>query len=89
MSQGQRMDEWKRIKNGDALIAIGTRSAVFAPFKELGLIIIDEEQEHTYKSEKTPRFHAREVAKFRAVQHNALLLLYAPNRAKARIILNS
>ncbi len=75
MSQGQRMDEWKRIKNGDALIAIGTRSAVFAPFHNLGLIIIDEEQEHTYKSEKTPRFHAREVAKFRAVQHNALLLL--------------
>ncbi|MBR3909528.1 MAG: primosomal protein N' [Clostridia bacterium] len=75
MSQGQRMDEWKRIKNGDALIAIGTRSAVFAPFENLGLIIIDEEQEHTYKSEKTPRFHAREVAKFRAVQHNALLCL--------------
>jgi primosomal protein N' (replication factor Y) len=75
MSQGQRMDEWKRIKNGDALIAIGTRSAVFAPFSNLGLIIIDEEQEHTYKSEKTPRFHAREVAKFRAVQNNALLLL--------------
>ena len=75
MSQGQRMDEWKRIKNGDALIAIGTRSAVFAPFKDLGLIIIDEEQEHTYKSEKTPRFHAREVAKFRVAQHNALLLL--------------
>ena len=75
MSQGQRMDEWKRIKNGDALIAIGTRSAVFAPFENLGLIIIDEEQEHTYKSEKTPRFHAREVAKFRVIEHNALLVL--------------
>lgn len=75
MSQGQRMDEWKRIKNGDALIAIGTRSAVFAPFENLGLIIIDEEQEHTYKSEKTPRFHAREVAKFRAAYHNSLLVL--------------
>ena len=75
MSQGQRMDEWKRIKNGDALIAIGTRSAVFAPFENLGLIIIDEEQEHTYKSEKTPRFHAREVAKFRVAYHNAVLVL--------------
>lgn len=75
MSQGQRMDEWKRIKNGDALIAIGTRSAIFAPFKELGLIIIDEEQEHTYKSEKTPRFHTRDLAKFRTAYHKGLLCL--------------
>lgn len=75
MSMGQRMDEWRRIKNGQALIAIGTRSAVFAPFSNLGLIIIDEEQEHTYKSEKTPRFHAREIAKFRSAYHKALLLL--------------
>ncbi len=75
MSQGQRMDEWKRIKNGDALIAIGTRSAIFAPFKDLGLIIIDEEQEHTYKSEKSPRFHTRELAKFRTAYHKGLLCL--------------
>lgn len=75
MSQGQRMDEWKRIKNGDALIAVGTRSAIFAPFKDLGLIIIDEEQEHTYKSEKSPRFHTRELAKFRTVHHGGLLCL--------------
>ncbi len=75
MSQGQRMDEWTRIKNGDALIAIGTRSAIFAPFKKLGLIIIDEEQEHTYKSEKTPRFHTRELAKFRTLYHKGLLCL--------------
>lgn len=75
MSQGQRMDEWKRIKNGSALIAIGTRSAIFAPFKDLGLIIIDEEQEHTYKSEKTPRFHTRELAKFRTAYHKGLLCL--------------
>ena len=66
MSMGQRMDEWKRIKDGKALIAIGTRSAVFAPFDNLGLIIIDEEQEHTYKSEQSPRFHARDLATFRA-----------------------
>lgn len=75
MSVGQRLDEWKRIKNGDALIAIGTRSAVFAPFNKLGLIIMDEEHEHTYKSEKSPRFHARELAKFRAYYNNTLLCL--------------
>ncbi len=75
MSLGQRMDEYNRIKQGKALIAIGTRSAVFAPFSKLGLVIIDEEQEHTYKSEKTPRFHARDAAKFRAAYHKCLLCL--------------
>lgn len=75
MSMGQRMDEWTRIKKGDALIAIGTRSAIFAPFKKLGLIIIDEEQEHTYKSEKSPRFHTRDLAKFRVAYHKGLLCL--------------
>ncbi len=75
MSLGQRTDEWKRVKNGEAQVAIGTRSAVFAPFENLGLIIMDEEQEHTYKSEKSPRFHARNVAKFRANRHGAMLLL--------------
>ena len=75
MSMGQRLDEWKRIRDGKALIAIGTRSAVFAPFKDLGLIIIDEEQEHTYKSEKTPRFHTRDLAKFRIAYHKGLLCL--------------
>ncbi len=75
MSLGQRMDEYNRIKQGKATIAIGTRSAVFAPFSDLGLIIIDEEQEHTYKSEKTPRFHTRDLARFRASYHNALLCL--------------
>ncbi|MBR2042937.1 MAG: primosomal protein N' [Clostridia bacterium] len=75
MSQGQRMDEWKRVKNGQAVVAIGTRSAVFAPMDNIGLIVMDEEQEHTYKSEQSPRFHARNVAKFRVNYHNALLLL--------------
>lgn len=75
MSLGQRMDEYNRIKQGKAQIAIGTRSAVFAPFESLGLIIIDEEQEHTYKSEKTPRFHTRDLARFRAGYHNCLLCL--------------
>ena len=62
-------------KNGDALIAVGTRSAIFAPFENLGLIIIDEEQEHTYKSEQSPRFHARTLARFRAKYNKALLCL--------------
>lgn len=75
LSMGQRLDEWKRIKRGEAQIAIGTRSAVFAPFERIGLIIIDEEQEHTYKSEMTPRYHAREVASYRIGCHNGLLVL--------------
>ncbi len=75
LSMGERLDEWKRVKRGEAKIAIGTRSAIFAPFENLGLIVIDEEQEHTYKSESSPRYHARDVARFRAAYHNALLLL--------------
>ena len=75
MSLGQRMDEWKRIRDGKAQIAIGTRSAVFAPFSDLGLIIMDEEHEHTYKSEQSPRFHARDVASFRAAYHKCLFLM--------------
>lgn len=75
LSMGERADEFKRVKSGEAVIAIGTRSAVFAPFENLGLIIMDEEQEHTYKSESNPRYHAREVAKFRASKNGALLLM--------------
>ena len=75
LSVGERMDEWKRIKRGEAAIVVGTRSAVFAPLDNIGLIIIDEEQEHTYKSESTPRYHARDVARYRCARHNALLLL--------------
>lgn len=75
LSLGERLDEYKRVKRGFAKIAVGTRSAVFAPFDNLGLIVMDEEQEHTYKSEQKPRFHARDVAKFRCANENALLLL--------------
>ncbi|MBR5203083.1 MAG: primosomal protein N' [Clostridia bacterium] len=75
LSLGQRLDEWKRIKRGEVQIVVGTRSAVFAPFDKIGLIIIDEEQEHTYKSEMTPRYHTREVASYRIGCHNGLLLL--------------
>lgn len=75
MSMGKRLDEWQRIRSGKALIAIGTRSAIFAPFNDLGLIIIDEEQEHTYKSEKSPRFHTRDLARYRVAYHKGLLCL--------------
>ena len=75
LSAGERIDEWKRVKNGDAKIAIGTRSAVFAPFSDLGLIVMDEEQEHTYKSEMSPRYHAKDVARFRCAYHDSLLVL--------------
>ena len=75
LSLGERYDEWKRAKNGDARLVIGTRSAVFAPFEDLGLIIIDEEQEESYKSENSPRYHARDIAKYRCAKTNSLLLL--------------
>ncbi|MBQ3216222.1 MAG: primosomal protein N' [Oscillospiraceae bacterium] len=71
----ERYDTWKRIRSGEARVILGTRSAVFAPAKELGLLIVDEEQEHTYKSENTPRYHAREVAIYRANQEGAPVLL--------------
>lgn len=75
LSMGERYDEWKRIRRGEARVIIGTRSAVFAPARNLGIIIIDEEQEDTYKSENSPRYHARDVAKYRCAQEDALLLL--------------
>lgn len=75
LSLGERYDEWKRIRNGTARVVVGTRSAVFAPVKNLGMIIIDEEQEDTYKSENNPRYHARDVAKFRCARSGATLLL--------------
>lgn len=75
LAAGERNDEFKRIDRGEAKIVIGTRSAVFAPLHNIGLIIIDEEQEHTYKSERTPRYNARDVAKFRCRYNQALLLL--------------
>ena len=75
LSMGQRTDEWKRVKRGEARIVVGTRSAVFAPVEKRGLIISDEEQEHTYKSEQTPRYNAKDIAKYRCAAHGALLLL--------------
>ena len=75
LSQGERLDAYMRIKRGEADLVIGTRSAIFAPVKNLGLIIIDEEQEHTYKSDQNPKYHARDIARFKAAKNNALLLL--------------
>lgn len=75
LSIGERYDEWKRIRSGLVNVVVGTRSAIFAPVTDLGLIIIDEEQEGTYKSENNPRYHARDVAKYRCAKSEALLLL--------------
>ena len=71
----ERYDQWKRVRGGQAKVVVGTRSAVFAPCQDLGLIILDEEQEHSYKSENNPRYNAREVALFRGVKYNALVVM--------------
>ena len=65
LSQGERFDEWNRLKQGKAKIAIGARSCIFAPLENVGLIVVDEEHDSSYYSESNPRFHARDVAKFR------------------------
>ena len=75
LSAGERYDQWKRVKAGQARLVVGTRSAVFAPCENLGLVILDEEQEHSYKSENSPRYHAREVAIWRGAKEKALVLL--------------
>ena len=71
---GERYDQWKRIRSGDARVIVGTRSAVFAPCSNPGLIILDEEQEHSYKSENSPRYDARQVALWRGIREKALVL---------------
>ena len=75
LSQGERFDAWKRIKRGEADIVIGTRSAIFSPVKNLGMIVIDEEQEHTYKSDTDPKYLAHDVARFRSGKNKSLMLL--------------
>lgn len=72
---GERFDAWRRIRDGEVDLVIGTRSAIFAPLENIGLILIDEEHEHTYKSDQNPKYHARDVAAFRAGKHAALMLL--------------
>ena len=75
LSAGERYDQWKRVKSGAAKVVVGTRSAVFAPCENLGLVILDEEQEHSYKSENSPRYAAKEVAIWRGSKEKALVLL--------------
>ena len=75
LSLGERNDEYKRADRGEAKIVIGTRSAVFAPLHNLGLIIMDEEQESTYKSERTPKYNTKDVANFRCKYNKALFLM--------------
>jgi primosomal protein N' (replication factor Y) (superfamily II helicase) len=75
LSDVERAREWWRVRNGQARVVVGTRSAIFAPAEKLGLVIIDEEQESTYKQEETPRYHGRDVAIVRAKLENALALL--------------
>ncbi len=75
LSAGERLDSYRRIRDGQAPIAVGTRSAVFAPMPNLGMIVMDEEQEHTYKSDQNPKYHARDIARYRCASENALLLL--------------
>ena len=72
---GERYDQWKRVRTGQSCVVIGTRSAVFAPCPNPGIIILDEEQEHSYKSENNPRYHAKEVALWRGLKERALVLL--------------
>ena len=75
LSAGERYDQWKRVRSGEAKVVVGTRSAVFAPCEDPGLIILDEEQEHSYKSENNPRYCAKEVAIWRGSREKALVLL--------------
>ena len=75
LSEGEKADTYKRILRGGVDVVLGTRSALFAPLENLGAVIIDEEQEHTYKSEMSPKYHARDVARFLCKEHGALMLL--------------
>ena len=73
LSIGEKYDEWRKIHRKEVKVVVGARSAVFAPFENLGIIILDEEHESTYKQEDTPRYHARDVAIERAKYHTAVL----------------
>lgn len=75
LSIGERFDEWKKIESGEKKIVIGARSAIFAPVKDLGIIIIDEEHDISYKSDTTPRYNAKEIAKYLAEKNSCPLVL--------------
>ncbi|NQF14077.1 primosomal protein N' [Brevibacillus sp. HB1.3] len=75
LSQGERYDEWRKIIRKQVKVVVGARSAIFAPFRNVGLIVIDEEHESSYKQEETPRYHAREVALWRAKENQGVLVM--------------
>ncbi|MCD8832819.1 primosomal protein N' [Staphylococcus arlettae] len=75
LSKGERYDEWQKIRDGQASVSVGARSSVFAPFKNLGMIIIDEEHESSYKQEDYPRYHAKDIAEWRSQYHQCPLVL--------------
>jgi primosomal protein N' (replication factor Y) (superfamily II helicase) len=75
LSRGERFDEWTRVRNGEARIVIGTRSAVFAPVKDLGLVIVDEEHESTYRQQDSPHYNGRDTAIVRAQKASAVVIL--------------
>jgi primosomal protein N' (replication factor Y) (superfamily II helicase) len=75
LSDGERHDQWQRIRRGDVAVVVGTRSAVFAPIRNLGLLIVDEEHDSSYKQEESPRYHGRDVAVVRARASQALVVL--------------
>ena len=75
LSAGERFDTYRKIRRGDCDVVLGTRSAIFAPLENLGLIVIDEEQEHTYKSDQSPKYSAKDVARYRCKNSGALMLL--------------
>ncbi len=75
LTEDERAEQWRRIRRGDARVVVGTRSAVFAPVMDLALIVVDEEQDHSYKQEETPRYHARDVAVMRAKMTGAAVVL--------------
>ena len=75
LSIGERYDEWKRIERDEAKIVIGARSAIFAPVKNLGIIIIDEEHDQSYKSDMTPKYNAKEIALYLAKQNNVPIVI--------------
>src|SRR6185503_13973418 len=75
LSPGERHDQWQRIRRGDVDVVVGTRSAVFTPLERLGLLIVDEEHDASYKQEESPRYHGRDVAIVRASREQALVVL--------------
>ncbi|WP_430610473.1 primosomal protein N' [Enterococcus sp. DIV0876] len=75
LSQGEKYDEWRKIERGEAQVVVGARSAIFAPLKNIGVIIVDEEHEATYKQEEAPRYHARDLAIWRGAYHHCPVVL--------------